>query len=211
MRFLLIGAFIGLWASAAQACEGQKGKVLYEDTFADDSGGWPSYKNFIMKAPGAEVRDIQPGTATRIINQTFSFNQADYCLEVVLPPNDPNTRQYEVSVAFLSNAVATEQYAAMLSNTGVVTLSRSTSSPDLVSIWSVDQKSIANLTSGSSNSIEAIVKGSTISVLLNGKLVKTIRAQIPNGDFRFGFDLDVNPAAPPGVFTIKSIKVTEAQ
>lgn len=210
MRFLLVGALIGLWASVAQACEGQKGKVLYEDTFADDSGGWLSYTNFVVKASGAEVSGIQPGQAARLVNQTFSFNQADYCLEFVFPPNDPNAREYMVGVTFLSSADATEQYEASLTNMGVVSLIH-TSSVNFARIWFVDQKSTANLTEGSSNSIEAVVKGSTISVLLNGKLVKAVRAQIPNGDFRFGFNLDNAGSRVNGVFKVKSVKVTEAQ
>jgi hypothetical protein len=114
-------------------------------------------------------------------------------------------------VQFLSSADSTEYYLATLTNSGAVALSRSTSSADLAKIWSVDQKSTANLTSGSSNSIEAIVKGSTISVLLNGKLVKATRAQIPNGNFKFGLYMENVGSKTPGVFTIKSIKVTEVQ
>jgi hypothetical protein len=209
MRFLLIGAFIGLWASAAQACDGQKGKVLYEDTFADGSGGWPSYQGFTVKAPGAEVSGVGAGRGTRIVNQTFFFNQADYCLEVEFPPNDSNAVEYLAGIRFLSSADSNEYYLAALTNSGMVKLSRSNSSTDFVNLWSIDQKSIGKWTSGSSNSIEAIVNGSTISVLLNGKVVKTIRARIPNGDFRFGIDLEVYKN--PGVFKIKSVKVTEVQ
>jgi hypothetical protein len=202
MRILLIGALIGLWAPAAHACEGQKGKVLY-----DNSGGSPLYQGFVVKATGAETSGIQPG---------HFFNQADYCLEVVfppndVPPNDPVAMAYSASVRFLSSADSTEFYLADLTNSGVVSLYHGSSPANVVKLWSADQKSTANLAKGSSNAIEAVVKGSTISVLLNGKLVKTIRAQIPNGDLRFGFDLEVGRAAPPGVFTIKSIKVTEAQ
>jgi hypothetical protein len=210
MRIFLAGAMIGLLASAAQACEGQKGKVLYEDTFADDSGGWPSDRGLALKASGAEISAFQPGKHGTVLNGTFFFNQADYCAEVVFPPNDPNATQYEASVAFLSNADVTEHYEVSLSNTGEITLRRG-SGTKRVLIWSVDQKSIANLTAGASNAIEAIVKGSTISVLLKGKLVKTTRAQIPSGDFSFGFGELVERDAPFGVLTIKSIKVTEAQ
>lgn len=202
MRIFLIGALIGLWASAAHACGGQKGKVLY-----DVSGGRTSYQGFVVKAAGAEISGIQPG---------HFFNQADYCLEVVFPPNDflpndPVATAYTASVRLLSSADSTEFYLADLANSGVVSLYHGSSPANVVKLWSVDQKSTANLTKGSSNAIEAIVKGSTISVLLNGRLVKTIRAQIPKGDLRFGFDLEVGRAAPPGDFTIKSIKVTEAK
>lgn len=201
MRILLIGTLIGLWASAAYACEGQKGKVLY-----DVSRGRPSYQGFVVRATGAES-GIQPG---------HFFNQADYCLEVVFPPNDvppddPIAIAYSASVRFLSSADSTEFYLADLTNSGVVSLYHGSSPAKIVKIWSVDQKSTANLAKGSSNAIEAIVKGSTISVLLNGKLVKTVRTQIPKGDLRFGFDLEAGRAMPPGDFTIKSIKVTEAQ
>jgi hypothetical protein len=160
-----------------------------------------------VKATGAEINGIQPG---------HFFNQADYYLEVVFPPNDfpPDdlvATAYTASVRFLSSADSTEFYLADLSNSGVVSLYHGSSPANVVKLWSVDQKSTANLAAGASNAIEAIVKGTTISVLLNGVLVKTIRAQIPNGDLRFGFDLEVGRAATPGAFTIKSIKVTEAQ
>ena len=173
----------------------------------DLSSGRASYQGFVVKATGAEINGIQPG---------HFFNQADYYLEVVFPPNDflpndPVATAYTASVRFLSSADSTEFYLADLANSGVVSLYHGSSPANVVKLWSVDQKSTANLTKGSSNAIEAIVKGSTISVLLNGRLVKTIRAQIPQGDLRFGFDLEVGRAVPPGDFTIKSIKVTEVQ
>ena len=216
MRIIIVvGAMIGMWATTALACDGQKGKVLYEDTFADDAGGWIASNNFTVKAPGAEV-SIAPGIANTFVNQTFFFSQADYCLEVAFPREETDISKYSVGLRFLSSEEPNgDHYLAILSSACLVKLLRSSkSSPDYAVLWVVDEKSNANLAPGAFNAIEAIVKNSNISVLLNGKLVKNIRAQIPASDSHFGFYFYLQSDAglkAPGVFSIKSIKVTEAQ
>jgi hypothetical protein len=62
------------------------------------------------------------------------------------------------------------------------------------------------------NSIRAIVKGNAITVIINGKTIKTVRAQIPSGDFKFGFRGEYSKtSATPVEFTIHSFKATEAK
>jgi hypothetical protein len=52
LRVLFAAAIaLALCAPAAFACEGQTGKVIFEDKFTDDSGGWA------LSAPDTEIKD----------------------------------------------------------------------------------------------------------------------------------------------------------
>ena len=57
LRILFGVAALALCTPAAFACDGQTGKVIYEDKFTDDSGGWifGADNGLVLKAPGATV------------------------------------------------------------------------------------------------------------------------------------------------------------
>lgn len=60
--------------------------------------------------------------------------------------------------------------------------------------------------------MRAVVKNGTIAVIVNGQTVKSVRAQIPIGEFKFGFYADHNKAsATPVLFTVRSYKVTAVE
>ena len=214
MRIFLVGALIGLWASAAVACEGQKGKVIFEDTFADDAGGWAfSNPGLVFKAPGAEIT-IPPkftGFAQQLANQTFSAGEGDYCLEIAFPQNQRD-KQFLVGLFFLSSADGLTYFVAELTKDGVVALFRHSADGSGVKLWSADQKANAKLGLGQFNALEAIVKDNVITVVLNGVPVKSVRAQIPAGDLKFGIDAEAVANETVGAaFPVKSFKVTEAR
>jgi hypothetical protein len=48
-------AALALCTPASFACDGQTGKVIFEDKFADDAGGWAFGEIFVLKAPGATI------------------------------------------------------------------------------------------------------------------------------------------------------------
>ena len=212
MRFLLIGALIGLWASAAQACEGQKGKVIFEDTFADDGGGWIFGGVLVFKAPGAEMR-LSPSpedSAKHVSNQTFSAGEGDYCLEIAFPHDQPD-RHFAVGLKFLVSADGQTYFTAILSSHGTVGLVRH-SAEEQRAVWSLDRFASAKLGPGQFNAIEAIVKDNVITVVLNGVPVKSVRAQIPAGALKFGIDAEAVANETVGAtFPVKSFKVTEAR
>jgi hypothetical protein len=197
MRIFLVGALIGLWASAAIACEGQKGKVIFEDTFADDAGGWAfSNPGLVFKAPGAEIT-IPPkftGFAQQLANQTFSAGEGDYCLEIAFPQNQRD-KQFLVGLFFLSSADGLTYFFAELNKDGVVGLFRHSGDGAGVKLWSADQKANAKLGPGQFNALEAIV-----------------RAQVTSGNLKFGIRAEgATDETSDAAFPVKSFKVTEAR
>ena len=186
-----------------------KGKVIFEDTFADDAGGWLFDGIFlIFKAPGADV-EVKQNSAIAILNQTFNASGGDYCVEIAFPV-DQAVKGFSADLKLL-NSDRANYFSASLYNDGTVAFYRHVAS-GFTTLWSVDQKANAKLGPGEFNSIEAIVKGNLISVVLNGKAVKAVRAQIPAGDLQFGFQVGSGvDAKDPSAFALKSFKVTEAQ
>ena len=62
------------------------------------------------------------------------------------------------------------------------------------------------------NSARAIVKNGIIAVIVSSQTVKSVRAQIPGGDFKFGFQVAYNKAsAAPVLFPVRSYKVIAAE
>jgi hypothetical protein len=216
MRILLVVVLLVSCVQAAVACEGQKGKVIFEDTFADDGGGW-IFSNDVLffKAPGAEYR-LRPtanALASMTSDQTFYAGEGDYCLEIAFPQDQPGTR-FAAGLTFLGSADDKAYFFALMYDDGDMGLFRSSGQgpPDV--IWNVNQKANAKLSPGQFNAIEAIVKDNVITVLLNGIPVKAVRAQIPSGNLKFGIRVErvtPNEAGGGAAFPVKSFKVTEAR
>jgi hypothetical protein len=205
---------IGLQAfacSAALACDGQVGKVIYEDTFADDSGGWDltagstSIKppNFII-TPNSKIT----GLGSEVL--TFRATDADFCAEVNLPKSI--AADNEVSFGLMFWAVDYNNYwMAMLVSDGRIILWQK-SNGTWQSVASVPNAPGFKPDADAVNAVRVTTAGGKIRVSLNGQLVKAIRAQIPDGSFRFGVFGQVDKGvdnAPP--ILVKSFKVTSGQ
>lgn len=62
------------------------------------------------------------------------------------------------------------------------------------------------------NSVRAVVKKGTITVIVNWQTVKSVRALIPAGDLKIGFFGEyAKPSTKPAVFTVRSYKVTAVE
>jgi hypothetical protein len=86
---LVSGALVSIlaWTSEVRAasCDDQNVKVIFEDTFADDSGGWPSDPD-VKIAGGAFKMHLDPKYMNwALLNNRFNASEADYCMEVVVP------------------------------------------------------------------------------------------------------------------------------
>ncbi len=200
-----------LLCGSAVACEGQVGKVIYEDTFADDSGGWD------LTPPAATVKppDFVFAMSSKFSNLssqvlTFHATDADYCAEVIAPKSLAADNKYGFAIQFW--AVDYNNYwMVMLSSDGSIGLYSRTNG-----VW----QTIANIPNAPSlkpepdavNTLRVTTTGGRISIYLNGQLVKAIRAQVPDGSLRFGMysqiDKAVDGAAP---ILVKSYKVTSGQ
>ena len=109
LREIFVALAVVAFATPASACPDQKGKVIFEDTFTDDSGGWELY------APVSEIKDgslrLHPNLAdgddknTRVLNQTFSAVDGDYCVEFVLPAKLDPVNSIAFSLLFFAQNV----------------------------------------------------------------------------------------------------------
>jgi len=54
-------------------------------------------------------------------------------------------------------------------------------------VWEAATNNLVKTRPTDVNSVRAVVKNGTIMVIVNGQAVKSVRAQIPGGDLKFGF------------------------
>ena len=67
--------------TSAYACEGQPGKVIFEDKFTDDSGGWQfSPPIATVKPPVLEFALTTKRSNIATQNLTFHATLADFCV-----------------------------------------------------------------------------------------------------------------------------------
>jgi hypothetical protein len=98
---------------------------------------------------------------------------------------------------------------AATSTDGTVWLSKLTNS-QWSRVWATAaNNSLVRTGATDVNSVRAVVKNGTITVIVNDQAVKSVRAQIPGGDLKFGFYGGYYKAsATPVSFTVRSYKVT---
>ena len=117
---VVLHAFV---STAAFACDGQIGKVIYEDTFADDSGGWDFTTNVAVVKPPNFVLTLDSKN-TSVSSQVLTFHttsDGDFCAEVNLPKTIPPANKYNFAVSFWATDYA-NFWMVMLSSDGSVTL-----------------------------------------------------------------------------------------
>ena len=94
LRILFGIVALALCLPSASACDGQTGKVIFEDKFTDNSGGWTFGEDsgLVLKAPGATVTlpASDRGYAKASLNQTFTATQGDFCAEMSFLPKRRN-------------------------------------------------------------------------------------------------------------------------
>lgn len=200
-------------AAAAEAggCEGQKGNVIFEDRFTDDTGGWPfgEENGLSLAAPGAvlSAAAAEGGRARLALNETFSANEGEFCAVALLPQNALQL-DLAAGVAFLALDYS-NYWMAEATASGKAGLYRQVKG-NWSTIWSEEIKGGAKPGPQEPISVRAIVKDGTITVAVNGHTVKSVRAQIPGGDLKFGIFAEYHIAsAQPVPVTFRFYKVTE--
>jgi hypothetical protein len=217
LRIKLIAAVLfaeALLTSAGFACEGQAGKVIFEDAFADDQGGWTQYAKEILDYKGSSLTAVLPASDTGqqliVLNQTFAATRGDFCVEAVYP-DGVDEKGATIGVIFFA-ASATNFWSLNLNTTPTV------SSVSLVKkegdqgavVFSVDANDVIKRGHGEVNSVRLAVKNNgTLTAIVNGKAVKSVRAQIPDDNRKFGFRVAyAAKSTTPFAFPIRSFKVT---
>jgi hypothetical protein len=191
----------------AASCEGQKGKVIFEDDFADDSGGWPADRVASFGKSGLTLHIQDPTEARFLLNQTFAAAVGDFCVEAVLPKADIIIK---TSLVFLANDWDNLYSLDIGSN-------------NTVQLWRRDGGSWVKLSDMSDEKVKpepesvialrAVAKANLITASVNGIEMKKLRAQLPGGNPKFGVFVQTDKPVPaPGVtFQFKRYKVTAGE
>ena len=195
------------------ACPGQTGKVIFEDTFTDDSGGWQH------GAPDSEIKDgslwLRPNPRGmtekgRNINstvRTFSATDGDYCVEFIVPKPVAADNDFMTGLVFWQSS-STDEYLWAVYTDGTTQLNKLAANK-----WTrIFSDNTGKLEPGSTASLRVIAKDGKLTLFVGSKQVKVIRAQTPTGDLNFGVLAEVEKLSDANpVLQVKSFKVTTGE
>ena len=195
----------------AFACEGQTGKVIFEDTFDDDSGGWGVGSSLLVVKPPEFV--ISPDATHSDVtthNLTFHTTDGDYCMEFYAPQSVAADNTMGAGLDFWATDYVNRMSWTVFSNGNVGLYSQVAGK--WTTIFNTPNVASFKAAPDAVNSLRVIAKAGKLTLFLNGTQVKVIRAQVPDGKLQFGFDASLGKAAD-GVkpLRVKSYKVTEVQ
>jgi hypothetical protein len=199
--------------ATAMACPGQTGKVIFEDTFTDDSGGWQ------LGAPDSEIKDgslwLRPNPRGmtekgRNINstvRTFSATDGDYCVEFIVPKPVAADNDFMTGLVFWQSS-STDEYLWAVYTDGTTQLNKLAANK-----WTrIFSDNTGKLEPGSTASLRVIAKDGKLTLFVGSKQVKVIRAQTPTGDLTFGVLAEVEKLSDANpVLQVKSFKVTTGE
>ena len=194
-------------------CPGQTGKVIFEDTFTDDSGGWQ------LGAPDSEIKDgslwLRPNPRGmtekgRNINstvRTFSATDGDYCVEFIVPKPVAADNDFMTGLVFWQSS-STDEYLWAVYTDGTTQLNKLAANK-----WTrIFSDNTGKLEPGSTASLRVIAKDGKLTLFVGSKQVKVIRAQTPTGDLAFGVLAEVEKLSDANpVLQVKSFKVTTGE
>jgi hypothetical protein len=200
---------------AAIACEGQVGKVVFEDNFADDSGGWGLAKDYatiknntLVMRPNLGAKDNTAVWFSWVAG--FSAVDGDYCAELVLPPAPTPDNSVGAGVIFWLKDNNNKYTFNIFTNKslGIYRM--------IDGKWSnlyADQNNVAIKTEKDAvNTLRIVAKEGKLTLFVNGVQVKAIRAQAPEGESHFGIWAQVEkPTDADTAVVVKSFKVTSGQ
>jgi hypothetical protein len=214
--------FLAVMQTSAYAanCEGQKGRVIFEDHFTDDSGGWryhpgPSWDTSFGKS-GLTLRIQEPTTNWQFFNIIHAATEADFCAEAIMPKAAADGVVARIGLLFLANN-NNDFYLLLI---GSDTPTPSNQQRRAIGLWRKDGANWGRLGDwsdpkiktepGSIVALRVVVKANLITASVNGVEVKKLRVQLPEDNLKFGLYVETSKPVPaPGVtFQFKRYKVT---
>jgi hypothetical protein len=188
-------------AAQASACEGQE--TIFEDNFADDSGGW-SMRPAVEVKDGMFVFKLPPDHMQIDLNVTFTVKDADICSEAVWPDGDPQI----LGAGLLFWGEDSKDYFQFgVLNNGKFWIARKQDAKWHTIVENVESSAI-NTTAGGSNTLRVKVDGNTASFFINGTKVRDLRGQPPKEGWRFGLSGDNFDKDKEGRILFRKVKVT---
>jgi hypothetical protein len=171
---------------AAQACSGQTGSVIFQDNFADDSGGWDfSPPVSQVKPPDFLFTLNKQAFFTSAENLTFNATFGDYCMDFVLPKSPAPDNNAAAGMILWATDYNNYLLIMTFSN-GNVTMFKKAAG-NYATVFTVANSPAFNSTPDAVNSLRIVATSDQkLTVTLNGQPVKVIRAQAPQGQLLFG-------------------------
>src|SRR5262249_15485936 len=210
-------------AADAATCDGQKGTVIFEDDFTDDSGGWTHDASAGRDAgfgkSGLTLHIQDPTANWALWNIIFSASEGDFCVEAVMPKAAAAGVAARSGLLFLANDF-NSFYLLMI---GSDVPNPSNQQRGAIGLWRKDAGTwgwLGNwsdpkfkLEPGSVVALRAVVKANMIVASVNGIEVKKLRIPLPLANRKFGAYVETDKAVPaPGVtFQFKRYKVTAGE
>ena len=190
-KTVLTLAIAGLLGSTghARACEG--GKVLFEDTFRNDGGGW-SDKKAVSVGDGALTFTLPADDMQSNLNVMFNVEDADVCAEAVWPygaAQDENPQILGAGILFWGEDNRSYYQFGILNN-GRYWIARKKDGAWVGTIAANIDSPAINTAPGAANTLRVDAKGNQLSFYINGTKVRALRGQAPKGSWRFGLSGD---------------------
>ncbi|MDR3407142.1 MAG: hypothetical protein P4L68_01435 [Methylovirgula sp.] len=209
--FQAVAAFLVLSTAAYADCASlQKGNEIFADSFADNTGGWPTDPDASLGKTGLTLKLYAPNSSWVYLNNTFNATDGDYCVEGTLPSSPAANNLAYIGLAFLAKDANTF-VVFQVDSSGGIQLYRKVSG-NWTQISNLSRPSLAPKP-GSVVTLRAVVKGSLISVSLNGVDLQKVRVQVPTTPLQFGVYIQTDNNVPkPGVsFEFSKYRVTAGE
>jgi hypothetical protein len=200
-------AFQFIIVTAAMACDGQVGNVIFGDNFSDDSGGWDLNTDDIKIIPPSMQLSISANkNSVATQNLTFNATDGDYCAEFVLPAQ-LGTNRVAFGMEFLAADYSNTMLFIAFSDKSVALFKRATGT--WAQVFTIPHIEAIKTEANAVNAMRVEVKAGKLALTINGQAVKVIRAQVPSTNLRFGvYAQQDDVSAVPPVITVKSFNVT---
>lgn len=205
----IVAALLALALPPARACTGQVGKVIFQDNFADDSGGWDQAPPVAVIQPPvfAIALDAQyNGVAAQ--NLTFNATDGDYCMDFILPPAIAPNNQMYAGIEFWATDYSNTSLVLVASN-AAVTLAKEVAG-NWSDILTYQNAPGFNYAANAVNSLRVTALSGIVTIYLNGTAVKAVKMQEPtNPKLSFGlYGQDDTAVSNTPVIQIKNFSVT---
>jgi hypothetical protein len=186
----------------ALACEGSE--VVFEDSFADDAGGW-AVRDSVELKDGKFVFKLEPDDMQSNLNVSHTVQNADICSEAVWPDGDQPV--LGAGLLFWGEDKKTYYQFGVLNN-GKFWIARKRDGRWDTIAENVEASSIKT-GPGDANTLRVVAKDDGVTFYINGAKVRDLRGQAPKGGWRFGLSGDNFAKDKEARIIFKSVKVTE--
>ena len=188
----------------ALACDGSK--LIFEDTFEEDAGGW-SHKDTVGVKDGSLIFKLPADDMQSNLNVTFTLEDADICTEAVWPSGGD---QPVLGAGLLFWGEDNRSYYQFgILNNGRFWIARKQDGAWIGTIAANVDSSAIKKSPGASNTLRVDAKGNTLAFYINGTKVRELRGQAPSSGWRFGVSGDNFDKSKDATVLFTSMKVTD--